>query len=118
MYWYWLVAIGLAAVVVIWVVFYKKTPSPPHDTFYFCVVDKDGVKSCNHDSGIKPSASPQELKFIALKKEYNDGKENVLNGIGKVFVGKHYSNMKIVKPTKIVDEIDWYEIYVAPNDCK
>jgi len=105
-------ALGMFAFVsIVWYVFRKK-PETPHDTYYFCIVDNNGVKSCGHDSGIKPSTKPSQLKLNALKTEYNDGIEKKLDGVSKVYLGRHYTHMKPVNPSKIIDAGDLYEIYV------
>lgn len=108
-------ALGVFAFVsLVWYIF-KKKHEKPHDTFYFCVVDNNGVKSCGHDSGIKPSSNPSKLKLCALKTEYNDGIEKKLDGVSKVYLGRHYTTMKPISVEQVVDVGEWYEIYVDPK---
>ena len=115
--WYY-IGIGAFVVVLLIYVFWgmkiKKEPVPePHDTFYFCIIDFDGKRSCNHDSGIKPSTLlDPTVRLKALKHEYNDGKGTTLNGVKTILVGTHYDALKPVTIKEVIDLGDLYEIVI------
>ncbi len=107
--WLGLILIGVGLVIYF---LYKKESKPePHDTYYFCTYNENGEKSCNHDSGIKPSLEKTIVLYI-LKTEYNDGKEHTIREVKKVMVGAHYKNMKEARIMSIDDLIDIYKVTI------
>ena len=83
-----------------------------HETYYFCVYNEDDIKSCNHDSGIKPVDGANTLTLKILKDEYNDGKLYQVNKISKLLVGRHYQDMKEVDVLSNKDLGDMFEVVV------
>ncbi len=114
MIWYAIVG-GFIFCLFLWLVYRWSTKQDkpiPHKTYYFCVYNEDNVKSCNHDSGIKPSISTNIITLKILKTEYNDGKSYQVNKITKCLVGRHYQDMKEVGVNTIKDLGDMFEVVV------
>lgn len=116
--WLWyLIAVGVA-LIVIWTIgkYLKSTPPPPQDTFYYKVIDSAGNESCNHDSGIRPSITPEGeiLRLQVLKKEYNDGKSTDLATPATIKLGMHYNDLKwSLEPQEIQDAGLYYIVDIA-----
>lgn len=120
--WLWyLITVGLA-LIIIWAIgrYLKEIPPPPQDTFYYKVIDGAGNESCNHDSGIRPSKTPENtiLRLQVLKREYNDGKPTDLATPTTIKLGMHYNDLKwSLTPQDIQDAGVYYIVdVIAPKN--
>lgn len=69
----------------------KKTQYKDLGTYYFKIIDKNGVESIIHDSGIK---SLEEIKEITcLKTEYHEGKALKLDKPVEIYIGVNYNQL-------------------------
>ncbi len=115
--WVWyMIAVGLA-LIIIWVLAkYIRSAPPPQDTFYYKVIDSAGTESCNHDSGIRPSKTPEgeTIQLQVLKKEYNDGKSVELCFPQTIKLGLHYNDLRwTLSPTKVEDAGLYYIVDIT-----
>lgn len=90
-------------------------PGVDHNTIYFRIIDENGQISYVHDSGIDPSIVKEKgsFKLNVVKKEYNDGKVQILGLPVKVNYGRQIFNLNNtykVLPNQVKDEDLYYTI--------
>lgn len=121
--WLWYTIAVCITIITIWILgkYINSGPSsPPQDTFYYKVIDSNGNTSCNHDSGIRPSKTPEgeTIHLQVLKKEYNDGNAVELSSPVTVKLGMNYQNLEWTLTPINIEETELYYIIdvIAPKN--
>lgn len=110
--WLWFSIAIIVTLIIIWCVAKYIKSYPSEDTYYFSVTDVEGVVSCIHDSGIKPSQTPPSsiISLQILKSEYNNGKKTDISTPLIIRLGNHPKNLKWSISPMSIDENDIYYI--------